>query len=263
MHRYADPYDRGYRGGGDRYRGYDRGYDRGPPRGYDRGGGGYGGGYDRAPYAERGYGGGGGGGGYERGYDRGYPEYERSPYPPASGGYGCASILIAEACAVCPCHMHHRNMMAPAVLLAGRKFIACLPGADAAVATTGVQLLIRTMLQRTHMHGELQGLWSSPCMDRPSSATCILLQALQRLLLSTNPHTAAALLVLLVTALVLCSRLTVRPCGTLCRDPYGYDEPPPSYASYDRASSYARAAYDAPPITDRCAMLGSSFWTPF
>ena len=57
-------------------------------------GGGYGGGYDRAPYAERGYGGGGGGGGYERGYDRGYPEYERSPYPPASGGYGYASNLL-------------------------------------------------------------------------------------------------------------------------------------------------------------------------
>ena len=51
-------------------------------------------------------------------------------------------------------------------------------------------------------------------------------------------------------------------CGKCYRDPYGYDEPPPSYASYDRASSYARAAYDAPPITDRCAILGSCFWTP-
>ncbi|CAL5228801.1 g11999 [Coccomyxa viridis] len=88
--RYADPYDRGYRGGGDRHRGYDRGYDRGPPRGYERGGGGgYGGGYERAAYPERGYSGG-GGGGYDRGYDRGYPEYERAAYPPVSSSYGRA-----------------------------------------------------------------------------------------------------------------------------------------------------------------------------
>ena len=162
LHRYADPYDRGYRGGGDRYRGYDRGYDRGPPRGYDRGGGGYGGGYDRAPYAERGYGGGGGGGGYDRGYDRGYPEYERSPYPPASSGYGYAFILNSKACPVCEancaCHMHHCNTMAPAVVHVERGPIAGLCGADAVVATTGVQLLIRTMLQRTRMRGESQGL---------------------------------------------------------------------------------------------------------
>lgn len=119
-----------------------------------------------------------------------------------------------------------------------------------------MQLQIRIMLQRTRTRGRLRACdhhHAQTAHFKSISLSCRPGKGFAQHLLTAD------LLLLLVTASLMCGRLTAQACGNMCRDPYGYDEPPPSYASYDRASSYARAAYDAPPITDRCAILGSSF----